>query len=48
MGQKVNHNLFEKHEEDSVKFMLYMFMMKLIGERIYRKYSKYHDFHHSI
>jgi hypothetical protein len=39
MGQKINKTLFDRQAEESVKFMMYMFMMKLIGEGIYNRYS---------
>lgn len=39
MGSKVINSLFDKQREDNIKFMMYMFMMKLIGEGIYNRYS---------
>jgi hypothetical protein len=36
MGQKVRTNPVDKTEDDMKRFMLYMFMMRLFGENIYR------------
>ena len=38
MGPKVTHSLFDRHIEDNIKFMMYMFIMKLIGDNIYKKH----------
>lgn len=44
MGQKViNDFLIDKNLDDSVKFSLYMFMMKLIGQGIYKRYDRYQE-----
>lgn len=40
MGSKIVSSLFERHQEENVKFMMYMFMMKLIGYNIYQKHNK--------
>lgn len=40
MGQKVVRSPIDKHQDDLVKFRLYMVLMKLIGSRIYRKYGQ--------
>jgi len=39
MGSKINNLLFNRHIEENIKFSLYMFMMKLVGEEIYKKYQ---------
>lgn len=38
MGQKIRTNPVDKAEDDIKKFMLYMFMMRLFGDGIYRSY----------
>ena len=37
MTNKINTNLRDKGVEDIVKFNLYMFMMRLVGDDIYTK-----------
>jgi|GEM_PF-5869959 len=39
MGQKVRTNPIDKAEDDFHKYALYIILMKLIGNRIYRKYN---------
>jgi len=37
MEQKVVSDIIEKSNQDYSRYFLYMFMMKLIGDRMYKK-----------
>jgi hypothetical protein len=40
MGQKIVTSIIDKNNEDNIRFHFYMFMMRLIGDRIYSRYSE--------